>query len=333
MHRRRRVMLVDLRRLEPYVTGIGRTLRESTSLIAPTDEVLVRARIPGIPGRQSVTFGDPRYVTVEAFIKRIGRDRVWQPWAFGPLGRRKTLVGVYDLIPLRLGRAKSRLLIRRLATIRRDHRAHILTLHEATSQRLSHDFAIDPSRVHVAHPGVNLSARPSARDFPRESVLLVVGRSSTHKNLAWLLETWVACGRPGHLRFILPFVDANSRLAQDARRNGVQILHSLSDEDLTRQMQTCAALISPSLEEGYGLPLVEAAQQQSPIIASDIPPYRSAPVLGACLLPLSRPSLWGDAMWAAVGGELRAARLAAHAPTWNTWRAQLAEGMRRTFEA
>jgi glycosyltransferase involved in cell wall biosynthesis len=51
-------------------------------------------------------------------------------------------------------------------------------------------------------------------------------------------------------------------------------LDQASDEFLSKIYQTCAGLIAASHQEGFGLPLVEAAANGAPILARDIPVFR-----------------------------------------------------------
>ena len=51
-------------------------------------------------------------------------------------------------------------------------------------------------------------------------------------------------------------------------------LQSISDEYLDKIYSVSTALLSPSEGEGFGLPLIEAAQHRLPIIARDLPVYR-----------------------------------------------------------
>lgn len=51
-------------------------------------------------------------------------------------------------------------------------------------------------------------------------------------------------------------------------------LDQVSDEFLSKIYQTCAGLIAASHQEGFGLPLVEAAANGAPILARDIPVFR-----------------------------------------------------------
>jgi glycosyltransferase involved in cell wall biosynthesis len=51
-------------------------------------------------------------------------------------------------------------------------------------------------------------------------------------------------------------------------------LENISDEFLEEIYKISTALIAPSQAEGFGLPLIEAAQSNIPIIARDIPVFR-----------------------------------------------------------
>lgn len=55
-------------------------------------------------------------------------------------------------------------------------------------------------------------------------------------------------------------------------------LEGISDEFLEYVYQHCTCLIAPSEGEGFGLPLIEAAQHKLPIIARDIPVFREVAI-------------------------------------------------------
>jgi len=51
-------------------------------------------------------------------------------------------------------------------------------------------------------------------------------------------------------------------------------LHGISDEYLERVYRDCACLLFPSEGEGFGLPLIEAARHDLPLLTRDIPVFR-----------------------------------------------------------
>ena len=60
----------------------------------------------------------------------------------------------------------------------------------------------------------------------------------------------------------------------DDYENRLFYLGSVSDEYLTKLYCKSAALIAASIGEGFGLPIIEAARNNLPIIARDIPVFR-----------------------------------------------------------
>lgn len=74
--------------------------------------------------------------------------------------------------------------------------------------------------------------------------------------------------------------DETMGFVADAIRNHPELgrrlswLSDASDDDLKRAYGGCACYLQPSISEGFGIPLVEAARFGASIIASDIPVFR-----------------------------------------------------------
>jgi glycosyltransferase involved in cell wall biosynthesis len=105
-----------------------------------------------------------------------------------------------------------------------------------------------------------------------------------------------------------------------------------SDEFLERLYAGCACLIAASRGEGFGLPLVEAAQHRLPIIARDLPVFREVAGEHAFYFKDDAPdALAADLMqWLAL---YRAGRQpdSTNMP-WDTWR-QSAENLKQLLLA
>lgn len=71
-------------------------------------------------------------------------------------------------------------------------------------------------------------------------------------------------------------VDALAKRLQNHPEQGQRLfwLQGISDEMLLRLYDTATALLAASEGEGYGLPLIEAAQHNLPIIARNLPVFR-----------------------------------------------------------
>jgi glycosyltransferase involved in cell wall biosynthesis len=107
--------------------------------------------------------------------------------------------------------------------------------------------------------------------------VLYIGSFMPHKNLARLLRAWAAL--PGSLRASHRLVLAGG---DDPHRAGLHALAAtlgisasvvfpgrIDDADLPPLYSSASVLVLPSLEEGFGLPAVEAMACGTPVIVSD----------------------------------------------------------------
>lgn len=150
-----------------------------------------------------------------------------------------------------------------------------------------------PLRIGWFHLGADLaSSRPSegisdeeaaALDTLKEQVsFLAVGTVEPRKGYAQTLDAFERLWATGAF-VALVIVGAagwfNDELLEKLRthpENGHRLfwfVHA-SDELLTRLYEYCNALLAPSEGEGFGLPLIEAAKHDLPILCRDIPAFR-----------------------------------------------------------
>jgi glycosyltransferase involved in cell wall biosynthesis len=146
--------------------------------------------------------------------------------------------------------------------------------------------------------------------------LLYVGRQSLYKNFRVLLEGWAAYRErsgdnvklmavspagslvPSHLDFLI-----RHRLAGD-----FVMMSGLDDAELACAYAGARALVFPSLWEGFGIPVLEAAAAGIPSALSDIPAFREVAGDAAAYFDPYDPSSLAGAL-AAVARPDVAARL------------------------
>lgn len=135
---------------------------------------------------------------------------------------------------------------------------------------------------------------------------IVCGAMDPHKNHVFVLEIW---------KELLPILGpempklvfagspklaskAMLRMLQDPALNKHVILSAgLSTAGMRNLMAHAKALLMPSMSEGFGLPIVEALAQNTPVIASDIEAHREAGRgSNTVFLPLSRKDAWISAV-------------------------------------
>lgn len=114
--------------------------------------------------------------------------------------------------------------------------------------------------------------------------LLCVAQHRKNKNLSFLLEVFrqLQANAQFDERMQLVVVGIagpeTRRIERDISRFGlagkVRLLEGLSDAQLRWCYRECAAVVAPSLIEGFGLPVVEGMLEGARVICSDIPAFR-----------------------------------------------------------
>jgi glycosyltransferase involved in cell wall biosynthesis len=142
----------------------------------------------------------------------------------------------------------------------------VITISEHAREALIERFRLDPARVRAIHLAVDHERfRPDGR--PREPILLYPANAWPHKNHARLFEafTEVRRERP-ELRLVLTGAGHESlNLSEATESRG-----HMSLDDLVELYRSAAALVYPSLYEGFGIPCVEAMACGCPVAASKV---------------------------------------------------------------
>ena len=166
----------------------------------------------------------------------------------------------------------------------------------------------DPA-VHVAPlPSPLPSAkRASIRGSARPPYFVMIGTVEPRKNHLHILNLWrdfassagsvpklIAVGAPGWENEQV--LDMFERCT--AIRPHVLKVERISATALAQLVADAQAVLMPSFDEGYGLPVVEALTLGTPVIASDIPVFREITQGFATLLPPLNGGDWREAILA-----------------------------------
>lgn len=142
----------------------------------------------------------------------------------------------------------------------------VITISRFAARAITDKLDIPAERVRVIPLGVD-HARFTPSTGQRESFLLYPARGWKHKNHARLIEAvaLVRRSRP-ELRLVLTGgdLDGLGDLPSWVDRRGL-----VSVDELTALYRRAAALVYPSLYEGFGLPPLEAMASGCPVAASD----------------------------------------------------------------
>jgi len=150
--------------------------------------------------------------------------------------------------------------------------AAVLTSSQASRHAITRDFRVPPERVHDLRNGVELPPPPVRRTRPAKPELLFVGRcGDPNKGLEFLLEAMALLPIEVGLR-VLDYFPAFTSLEKTLKARNllgrVRFTGKVSSAELEAAYRDAAAVVVPSLFEGFGLPAIEALAAGTPVVAS-----------------------------------------------------------------
>jgi glycosyltransferase involved in cell wall biosynthesis len=148
-------------------------------------------------------------------------------------------------------------------------------------------LGIARDRIRVVPLGYNdavLTASPWESDRP---YAFYAGNHAPHKGLDTLYEAWAALPDDDVLDLVLTGPDEPAVRARHRRRNGtITFLGDLDDQTLARRYRGAHVYVQPSLSEGFGIPVLEAAVAGTPVLATT----SAVPALAAPYVQTFAPS-------------------------------------------
>lgn len=130
--------------------------------------------------------------------------------------------------------------------------------------------------IMVAPIGTTLARPDPGQPLPPRPYFLTLGTIEPRKNHALLLDAWARLAPPSPPHLVIAgrrgWLNADVFARLDALPPGGPITEAadLADGAVAALMEGAQALLFPSLAEGFGLPLTEAAARGVPILALDL---------------------------------------------------------------
>jgi glycosyltransferase involved in cell wall biosynthesis len=248
-------------------------------------------------------------------------------YTYFPVLGTPTVLGVHDAIArelpgLTLATARDRLAWRAKEALAVRTATSVFTVSRAARAALAEQFGLDPEGVRVVPEAPDDVFRPRTQGeveaaraavglAPHEGFLVFAGGVSPHKNVETLLRALallraerrstprlVVVGDLERDAYLSSAASVRAVIAELGLEGAVLLPGYVPDEQLAGLYGGAAAVVIPSLAEGFGLPAVEGAACGAPMVLSDLPAHRETLNGGARFFPAT------DA--GALASELRA---------------------------
>jgi glycosyltransferase involved in cell wall biosynthesis len=145
----------------------------------------------------------------------------------------------------------------------------IIAVSEFTKNQIVALLDIPPAKIRVVHHGIRGLAYPHTA---REKIVLNVGAIQLRKNIARLVRafetvdsSWklVLAGSAGY-----GSAGIMERIGRSPARDRIDVLGYVSQEDLAGWYARAEVFAFPSLDEGFGMPVLEAMAVGTPVLTS-----------------------------------------------------------------
>jgi glycosyltransferase involved in cell wall biosynthesis len=144
----------------------------------------------------------------------------------------------------------------------------IIAVSQFTANQTHELLGVEWGRLRVVHHGVRSPKAVPPGVGEREPIVLHVGAIQTRKNIARLISAFRALPEPWKLILAgSAGYEATQALADAGNR--VQVTGYVDEEQLTSLYRRASIFAFPSLDEGFGIPVLEAMANGVPVIASN----------------------------------------------------------------
>lgn len=148
----------------------------------------------------------------------------------------------------------------------------IICVSAFTASQVASLLKVPEEKLRVIHHGVHSPAAPPS-DSDREQVVLSVGSIQKRKNTARLVEAFERT-RPGWKLILAGAAAFGSaeilvQIAASPRAADIEVTGYITDAALQALYRRASLFAFPSLDEGFGIPVIDAMAWSIPVITSD----------------------------------------------------------------
>lgn len=160
------------------------------------------------------------------------------------------------------------------------HAQHVFTVSETIKAELVQYLGLSPQKVSVTYNGISDNwIQNHATHRNKENIILSVGTFSKRKNQHKLVQAFIESGLGKTYTLLL--IGEKNKIFKDSEINekkaeihNIKIIHEADNNQLKAWYEKAAIVVSLSLYEGFGIPLLEGLFFNCKLLCSNIPVYQ-----------------------------------------------------------
>ena len=146
----------------------------------------------------------------------------------------------------------------------------ILTVSDYSKNEIIRNLSLDSNKVIRTYPSSTISIEKinlNRKNF-KKPFFLHVGGQRNNKNTQHIIKSFINSGL--NKEFELRFVGDNKKIQNEMKCTGIHFDGFINEDELVEYYTEAMCLVYPSLNEGFGLPIIEAMSLGTPVITSNI---------------------------------------------------------------
>jgi len=156
---------------------------------------------------------------------------------------------------------------------------YLWTLTQSETDYFTKKFNIDPQKIILAGNGVDFDFLSKTPKLNKNNILFV-GSFSAHKRVDLLIKSFTTIYdlRPnisltiaGQKTLFYPQIEKLINSLDPKIKSKINFIFNFGQKDLAKIIDSCSVLVLPSIQESFGLVVIEAWARQKPIICANIP--------------------------------------------------------------
>lgn len=164
----------------------------------------------------------------------------------------------------------------------------------------------------------------------RDKFVLLSNPSDPRKNINYFVQAWAKLPADLTEKYTLVATGADNRrvFRSDSTAEVVRSLGFVTDMELSHLYTSCSLFCFPSLDEGFGIPPLEATAMRAKALISDIPVHRELKLPEQTYIQLDDETKFAQQIYSALRSEKNSGVPPMHFGTWVDSAEKLANGIR-----